>query len=305
MRHFIDLAEWSTQEIRTLLDRALTLKAEWREGGNAPILKNKVLAMVFQKPSLRTRVSFEVGMQQLGGTAINLGPDEIGLGKRESIPDVSRSLSVYVDCVMARVFAHEHVQELARWSRVPVINGLSDKQHPCQALADVLTIHERFGAVKGVTVAYVGDSNNVAFSLAQALAHFGAHIRMASPPGYTFSEDEVNSIDKIGEGTGTTINLFENPVDAVKGADVIYTDTWVSMGQEAETAQRVKIMQPYQLNSALIQQAGKDSAIMHCLPAHRGQEITDDVADGATSLIFQQAENRLHAQKAVLATLLT
>ncbi len=304
MRHFIDLAAWSSVEIRGLVTLAVDLKREWQRGGNPPLLKNKVLAMVFQKPSLRTRVSFEVGMQHLGGAAINLGPDEIGLGKRESIADIARSLSAFTQGVMARVFDHQHLLGLAESGSVPVINGLSDTQHPCQALADVLTIYERFGTFDGVNIAYVGDSNNVAFSLAQAVAHMGGSLSVASPPRYGFGEEAIDAISDIMMLNGSKLELYENPASAVRDADVIYTDTWVSMGQEKESAPRLLAMQPYQVNAALLQHAKTDAIVMHCLPAHRGQEITDDVADGRQSVLFHQAENRLHAQKAVLATLL-
>ncbi|MFN8528897.1 MAG: ornithine carbamoyltransferase [Anaerolineae bacterium] len=305
MRHFIDLAEWSSDEIRNLIAQAVELKREWKNGGNQPLLRGKVLAMVFQKPSLRTRVSFEVGMKHLGGMALNLGPDEIGLGKRESVADVARSLSAFTQGIMARVFDHDHLIQLAEWGNVPVINGLSDTQHPCQALADVLTIYERFGKVEGVTVAFVGDGNNVAFSLGQAVAHFGGHFRLASPQGYEFPEESVDVIAEISARNGGTVSLYESPHEAAKNADVVYTDTWVSMGQEDQTERRLRALHPYQVNPALMDVASRDAIVMHCLPAHRGQEITDEIADGKQSVIFQQAENRLHAQKAVLAALLT
>ncbi len=304
MRHFIDLMDWSTEDLRQLLDLAVHLKMEWRSGGNQPVLKDKALAMVFQKPSLRTRVSFEVGMQQLGGSALMISPQEIGLGKRESVADVARVLSGYVQGIMARVFDHEHVVELSKWGSVPVINGLSDAQHPCQALADVLTIYERFGRINGVRVVYIGDGNNVALSLAQAAANFGAHFAVATPPGYGLSEEDMAVVGEIAERTGGTIEAYEDPYTAVKNADVVYTDTWVSMGQEAETDQRLEALRPYQVNDDLLRRADKHAIVMHCLPAHRGDEITDGVADGDQSVIFQQAENRLHAQKAVLVTLM-
>ncbi len=304
MRHFIDLTEWSTEDLRQLLDLAVHLKMEWRSGGNQPVLKGKALAMVFQKPSLRTRVSFEVGMQQLGGSALMIGPQEIGLGKRESIPDVARSLSCFVQGIMARVFEHDHVVGLAKYGSVPVINGLSDAQHPCQALADMLTIYERFGRIRGVRVVYVGDGNNVSLSLAQAAVNFGAHFAIATPPGYGLSEDELSAVAETADRTGSTVEAYEDPYTAVKNADVVYTDTWVSMGQEDETQKRRTDLRPYQLNDDLLRHAGKNAIAMHCLPAHRGDEITDSVADGVQSAIFQQAENRLHAQKAVLVTLM-
>ena len=304
MRHFIDLADWSTEDLRQILDLAVHLKMEWRSGGNKPVLKNKALAMVFQKPSLRTRVSFEIGMQQLGGTALMIGPQEIGLGKRESIPDVANSLSCFVQGIMARVFDHAHVTGLAEHASVPVINGLSDTQHPCQAMADMLTIHERFGRIQGVRVVYVGDGNNVALSLGQAAANFGAYFVTASPSGYSLSEEDLTQIAEIAEQTGGSVEAYEDPSTAVKNADVIYTDTWVSMGQEGETEERITALRPYQVNDDLIRKAGKNAIVMHCLPAHRGYEITDSAADSKQSAIFQQAENRLHAQKAILVTLM-
>lgn len=287
-----------------MLTLAQQLKAEWSNGGNAPLLRGKTLAMIFQKPSLRTRVSFDVGMQHLGGSAIMLGPDEIGLGKRESVADTARTLSGYVQAIMARVFAHRDVIALANNASVPVINGLSDTHHPCQAMADMLTILEHFGQLEGVQIAYIGDSNNVAVSLAQAAAYLGGHVRIASPPGYMLSEETLSDIDELAQQHGGSLAAFYDPVEAVRGAQVIYTDTWVSMGQEAETAIRLPIFQPYQVNRDLVSHADSGAIIMHCLPAHRGQEITDDVADSAQSVIFQQAENRLHAQKAILVTLL-
>ncbi len=305
MRHFIDLAEWSTEDLRQILDLAVALKAEWRSGGNQPVLKGKALAMVFQKPSLRTRVSFEVGMQQLGGTALMIGPQEIGLGKRESIPDVARSLSCFVQGIMARVFEHTHLLQLAANASVPVINGLSDAQHPCQAMADALTIYERFGRLEGLRVVYVGDGNNVALSLAQAVANFGVHFVAASPSRYSLSEDDLTQVAEIAERSGGSVELYQDPAKAVKDADVVYTDTWVSMGQEAETEERVAALRGYQVNDELMKHAGKQTIVMHCLPAHRGHEITDSVADGVQSAIFQQAENRLHIQKAILVTVMS
>jgi ornithine carbamoyltransferase len=304
MRHFIDLADWSSEDLRHILDLAVELKQELRSGGNQPVLKGKALAMIFQKPSLRTRVSFEIGMQQLGGTALMIGPQEIGLGKRESIPDVARSLSCFVQGIMARVFEHTHVIELANSATVPVINGLSDSQHPCQAMADMLTIYERFGRLHGVRVVYVGDGNNVALSLAQAGANFGVNFAIAAPPQYTFSEDAMSDVAEVAAKNGGSIESFETPSLAVKDADVIYTDTWVSMGQESETAEREALLRPYQVNDDLVRHAGKQAIVMHCLPAHRGHEITNSVADGAQSAIFQQAENRMHIQKAILVTLM-
>lgn len=300
MKHFLDLTDWSSKTLWELLQLAVHLKTEWRAGGNKPVLQGKVLGMVFQKPSLRTRVSFEVGMLHLGGSAIMLGPSEIGLGKRESIADVARVLSGYVQCIMARVFDHQHVIELAKYSRVPVINGLSDDQHPCQALADALTIYEHYGYLKGIKLAYVGDGNNVAVSLLQAAVHFGMDFAIAAPEGY---ELPVRMLDEARE-SGIQVEASTRPEQIMDGAHAVYTDTWVSMGQEAEVAAREKIFGPYQVNQTLLKQAAPGAIVLHCLPAHRGQEITDDVADGPQSAIFPQAENRLHAQKALLVKLM-
>lgn len=304
MKHFLTLSDWTTKELWHILQLATHLKLEWQSGGNRPVLKDKLLGMVFQKPSLRTRVSFEVAMKHLGGDAIMLGPSEIGLGKRESVADISRVLSSYVQCIMARVFDHEHAVELSRHSRVPVINGLSDDFHPCQAMADVLTVFEHFGQLRGLRVAYIGDGNNVAASLLLAAAHFGMNYAIATPPGYELPAAVQVAAAKLAQETGAVIESFTDAVPAVEQADVIYTDTWVSMGQEEETAKRRETFQPFQVNKKLLEHAKKDHMVLHCLPAHRGDEITDEVADGPTSFIFQQAENRLHAQKAILVKLL-
>jgi ornithine carbamoyltransferase len=304
LRHFLCLNDFSSGEIVRLLDLAAALKEEFRRGGNRPILKGKVLGMVFQKPSLRTRVSFEMGMLQLGGNAIYISKNEVGLGQRESTADVSRVLSGYVDGVMARVFAHDTVLELARYSRVPVINGLSDDCHPCQAMADLLTVREHFSEVRGLTMAYIGDGNNVARSLLIICAKLGVHFAIASPEGFALPDADVARARKDADAAGGRITLCTEPERAVAGADVVYTDTWVSMGQEGDTARREKAFAGYQVNAALLRKAKPRAVVLHCLPAHRGQEITDEVADGPQSLIFQQSENRMHAQKAVLADLL-
>jgi ornithine carbamoyltransferase len=304
MRHFLDLADWSSQELWHIMESARQLKAEWQAGGNQPVLKGKQLAMIFQKPSLRTRVSFEVAMEHLGGHALMLSPDEIGFGARESVGDISRVLSGYAQGIMARVFEHEHLTELARYATVPVINGLSDYSHPCQAMADMLTIYECFGKLNGVRFTYVGDGNNVATSLAEAAGHFGLHFTIANPPGYELSEDILSHASDLAEKSGGSIQVFNDPNTAVEQADVLYTDTWVSMGQESQTARRLQALRPYQVNQELVERAGKDVIVMHCLPAHRGQEITDEVADGPHSALFQQAANRLHVQKAILVQLM-
>ena len=301
----LSLGNLTATELTDLLILATTLKQEWKAGGNAPVLKGKALGMVFTKPSLRTRVSFEMGMHHLGGHALYIAPDEIQMGKRESIPDVAHVLSRYVDGIMARVFAHADVVTLAQYSRVPVINGLSDYTHPCQGLADLLTIIEHKGTVKGVTIAYLGDANNVANSLALGGTLLGAHVRIGSPYGYSLRENVAHLAGQFASASGGSLTLVVDPHEAVHGADVIYTDTWTSMGQESEAAQRAVVFPPYQVNSNLVQLARPDAIIMHCLPAHRGQEITDEVADGSQSVLWDQAENRMHAQKAVLVKLLT
>jgi ornithine carbamoyltransferase len=304
MKHFLTLTDFSPDELQDMLHLAQRLKAERRSGGNAPVLKGKVLAMVFQKPSLRTRVSFDMAMRQLGGDALYLSPSEIGLGQRESIADVSRVLSSYVDAMMARVFNHQHIVELAKYANVPVINGLSDFNHPCQAMADVLTILETFGGLEGVNLTFVGDGNNVAVSLAFASALLGMNFTLASPEGYDLPAEVVEQARRIAGGK-VEIRLLRDPHEAVRRAHVIYTDTWVSMGQEEETARRAGAFPPYQVNAGLVAEADPKAIVMHCLPAHRGQEITDEVADGPQSALFRQAENRMHAQKAILVRLLT
>jgi len=304
MKHLLSIADLSTEEVWQILNLAKELKEEWQKGGNKPILKGKTLGMVFQKPSLRTRVSFEMGMIHLGGQALYLSPNEIKLGERESVPDVARVLSRYVDGIMARVFAHRHIEELAAYSRVPVINGLSDYNHPCQALSDLFTIWEKRGELKGLKLAYVGDGNNVATSLLFAATKVGMDISLASPEGYELSDDVVELGQEFAARSGSKIELVRDPAMAVHEADVIYTDVWTSMGQEEETEKRLKIFPPYQVNAALVAMAKPDVMVMHCLPAHRGQEITDEVADGPHSVIFDQAENRMHTQKAILALLM-
>lgn len=301
MKDFIAISDFSAMEIQAMLDLAQRLKQEYFKGGNPPLLQGKVLAMIFQKPSLRTRVSFDMAMRHLAGDALYLSPDEIGLGKRESIEDVSRVLSGYVDAIMARVFEHAHVLELARWSSIPVINGLSDYNHPCQGMADALTIQEKFGRLKGLNISFVGDGNNVAVSLMHVSALLGANFSIASPEGYEVNPQAVEIGTRLALTSGSRINLYHDPHQAVSGAQVIYTDTWTSMGQEAEARLRRQVFPPYQVNAELVKEADPQVIVMHCLPAHRGQEITDEVADGPHSVLFPQAHNRLHAQKAILA----
>ena len=303
MKDFIAISDFPAVEIQSLLDLAAKLKKEYFERGNLPLLKGKVLAMIFQKPSLRTRVSFDMAMRHLGGDALYLSPAEIGLGQRESIPDIARVLSGYVNAIMARVFAHEHVVELAKWASVPVINGLSDYNHPCQGMADALTIQERFGGLKGLKISYVGDGNNVAVSLLHVCAMLGADFAIASPVGFELKPEAVDIGKRMVLQSGSKVELLQDPHQAVAGAHVIYTDTWTSMGQEEEAKIRQQVFPPYQVNASLVSEADRDCIVMHCLPAHRGQEITDEVADGPHSVLFPQAHNRLHAQKAILARL--
>ena len=303
-KDFLAVADYSPAELQGLLDLAVHLKKERMNGGNAPILKGKVLGMVFQKPSLRTRVSFDMGMRHLGGDALYLSPNEVGLGQRESIADVARVLSGYVDAIMARVFDHDHILQLAKWASVPIINGLSDYNHPCQAMADALTITEEFGSLKGLNITYVGDGNNVAVSLMHIAARLGANFTIANPEDYEINPAAVDLAKKFAADSGSKLTFLRDPHQAVKDAHVIYTDTWTSMGQEAESKKRELVFPPYQVNERLVSEARKDVIILHCLPAHRGQEITDAVADGPHSRLFPQAHNRLHAQKAVLVHLM-
>ena len=304
-KDFVSLADLTAGEIEELIAQAMALKAQWQRGGNAPILAGRVLGMIFQKPSLRTRVSFEMAMHHLGGHAMYLSPNEIGLGQRESVADVARVLSRYVDGIMARVFAHDHVLELARYSRVPVINGLSDFSHPCQGLADLLTIREKLGRLKGVTLAYVGDGNNVLTSLLFGGTKVGMRVVAANPPGYAPAAEVLEQARRFAAASGGSVEVTVDPQAGVRGADVIYTDVWTSMGQEEEREERLRVFPPYQVNARLVAQAAPGVIVMHCLPAHRGEEITDEVVDGPHSVVFDQAENRMHAQKAIVARLLT
>ncbi|WKZ49975.1 MAG: ornithine carbamoyltransferase [Anaerolineales bacterium] len=304
MKDFLAISDYSPSQIRDILDLAIELKKEYFKKGNRKIFKGKVLGMIFQKPSLRTRVSFDMAMRHCGGDALYLSPNEIGLGKRESIADVARVLAGYVQALMARVFEHEHVLELAKWADVPVVNGLSDYNHPCQGMGDALTIIEKFGKrSKGLNVVFVGDGNNVAVSLMHVSAQLGWNFTLASPEGYDLNPRAVEVAEQIAKKTKSRLNFIRDPHEAVRGAHVLYTDTWTSMGQEAATDTREHIFPPYQVNAKLVGEADKDVIVMHCLPAHRNHELTDEVADGPHSVIFPQAHNRLHAQKAILARL--
>ncbi|HQE93175.1 MAG TPA: ornithine carbamoyltransferase [Anaerolineae bacterium] len=300
MKHFLTLADLSPEQMCHILDVAVRLKSAWKAGEETPYLKGKVLGMIFQKPSLRTRVSFDVAMLQLGGHALYLSPDEIQLGKRESVADVARVISRYVNVVMARVFAHADVVALAKYATVPVINGLSDYSHPCQGMADFLTILEHKGSFKGKKLTYVGDGNNVATSLLYGATLLGMDFSIATPQGYGLHPAIWDMGRRLAAQSGSTITATEDPLAAVQDADVIYTDTWTSMGQEAEAERRRQLFPPYRVDEAKLARAKADVIVMHCLPAHRGEEITDAVADGPHSVLFDQAENRLHAQKAIL-----
>ncbi len=303
MKHFIAISDCSREELRHILDVAKRLKKQYRDTGkNDPILAGMTLAMVFEKPSLRTRVSFSVGMTHLGGVGMYLSKDEVGLGVREPVQDVARVLSGMCDGIQARVFAHENILGLAKYARVPVINGLSDYNHPCQAMADVMTVEEHFGDLKGRTIAFIGDGNNVARSLAVACGKFGMKFILASPAGYEFSKSEADEILKLVPEL--QFSLSKDPIESVKSADVVVTDTWVSMGQEAEKAKRIADFKGFQVDDALLGHAPKHAVVLHCLPAYRGYEISEAVIEGPRSLVFREAENRLHAQKGILAVLM-
>jgi ornithine carbamoyltransferase len=302
-RHFLAIADLSIGEVRDLLDLAVELKAAWRNGEGGQPLNGRILAMLFEYPSLRTRVSFEVGMQQLGGHAMYIAPTEVMLGKREPVADAARVLSRYVDAIMLRTSGHERVTELAEHATVPVINGLSEAEHPCQALADLLTIREHRGALAGLRLAFVGDGNNVCNSLMLAAAKTGMRVAVATPPAYRPAAEYVEAARAAAASTGGEVALFTDPREAVRGADVIYAEVWVSMGMERESAERRTAFAGFQVNEALVELAG-DAVVMHCLPAHRGEEISADVLEGPDSIVWDQAENRLHAQKAVLYELM-
>ena len=304
VKHFVGVADLPGPRLATVLDRAARLKHDVTIRRPHPHLVGRTVALVFQKPSLRTRVSFEVGMTQLGGRALYLSPAEIQLGEREAAVDAARVLSRMVDGVVARTFAHADVETLAREASVPVINGLSDLEHPCQALADFQTIAERAGSLEGQTLAYVGDGNNVAHSLMLAAPRLGVHLRVATPPGFEPDAAITARARDHAERHGTELRLLADPAEAVRDAGFLYTDTWFSMGQEDEAERRRPIFAPYQVNGALLRAAGPRALVMHCLPAHRGEEITDEVIDGPRSIVYDQAENRLHAQKALLVELL-
>jgi len=299
----ISIHDLPREEIAEILDLAARIKRD--PAAFSAALPNRTLAMIFEKPSLRTRVSFEAGMTQLGGHAIYLGPADISMGKRESVADIARTLSGMADGIMARTFSHEAIVDLARFADIPVINGLSDHSHPCQALADFLTVREALGRTEGITLAYVGDGNNVTHSLMYAAAKLGASVRVATPPGYAPDPEVVRRARADAAATGAGLTIGHDVDEAVEGADVVYTDTWASMGQEAEHDARVLVFRPFQVNDRVMARAAKGAIFMHCLPAHRGEEVTEDVIESSASVVFRQAANRLHAQKAVLVLLMS
>jgi len=303
-KDLISIHDLSIEEVAQLLDTAEIIKLRHYAQEYLPILKGKVLGMIFQKPSLRTRVSFETGMIQLGGEAIYLGPDDIKLGQREATKDIAQVLSRYVNGIMARTFSHEIILELAKYSSVPVINGLSDLLHPCQALGDLLTIREKKGKLDNLKLAYIGDGNNVAHSLMFGSVKVGMNIVIATPFGYEPKPEITKKAKEDAKKIGCKLEITNHPEKAVDNADIIYTDVWTSMGLEKESEIRKNVFKPYQINQDLISKAKDDVIILHCLPAHRGEEITDEVIDGPHSVVIDQAENRMHAQKAVLALLL-
>lgn len=304
-RDFLTIHDITARELESLLVRARELKEIQRAGGDSPSLKGKTLGLLFEKQSTRTRISFEVAMFQLGGHPVYLSPNQIQMGRGETIGDTAKVFSGYLDAVVVRTYRHGTIEEWAQFSDVPVINGLTDLHHPCQTISDILTIFEKKGRVSGIRMAYIGDGNNVANSLIEGAAIMGMEIRVAVPEGYEPDKTIVAKAKELAEGTGAVIEIMHDPLAAVKDADVVYTDVWTSMGQEDEEHGRKQVFQKYQINRATMQLARKDAIIMHCLPAHRGEEITEEMMESPQSVIFDQAENRLHMQKALLEMLLS
>jgi ornithine carbamoyltransferase len=304
MRHILSIQDLSAREIEDLMRKAAALKREVRAGRVRKDLSGRTLALVFSKPSTRTRVSFEVAMTQLGGHSLYLGWNDLQLGRGETIADTARTLSRYVDAVAARLFRHQEIEELARYSSVPVINALTDLHHPCQTLADLLTIREHRGRLRGVKVAWVGDGNNVCNSLLLGCTLVGSDIAIACPRGYEPPEDIVSTARSNARTSGSEVSILNDPVEAVRGADVVYTDVFVSMGMEAERKRRMQDFRGFQVDARLMEAAREDAIFMHCLPAKRGEEVSPEVIDGRWSVVWDQAENRLHAQKALLLKLL-
>ena len=300
-RSLASLYDMTREEIEQVFKTSELLKLQSLRGQEHSLLKGKTLAMIFEKPSTRTRVSFEVGMWQLGGYALYLSSTDLQLGRGETIGDTAQVLSRYCQGIMARVFAHQTILDLVKYSKVPVINGLSDYSHPCQGLADLFTVWEKKGRLEGLKLAYVGDGNNVAHSLLYGCSKLGVNIILGCPKGYEPDPEVLERASEEAKRTGCRVRVVENPQEAVKGADVVYTDVWTSMGKEKERQERLKALTPYQVNAQLVRGAREDYIFMHCLPAHRGEEVTDEVADSKNSVIFDQAENRMHTQKAIMA----
>lgn len=303
-RDYLTLKDYTPDEIKYLIQLSVDIKKKEKNGERDHPLKGKSLAMIFQKSSTRTRVSFEVGMYQLGGNALNLSPKDLQMGRGETIGDTARVLSRFVDGIMIRTYEQAEVEELAICSTIPIINGLTDSYHPTQALADMMTILEHKGKLAGIKMTYIGDGNNMANSLMIVGAKLGMEVRVASPEGYEPEEQMVKDAKCIAEENGGNIIITNDPKEAVKGVDVIYTDTWVSMGQEDDRSQKIRHFEGFQLNQDLLNLADEQAIVLHCLPAHRGEEITDEVMDGPQSVVFDEAENRLHAHKGILAALL-
>lgn len=304
MEHLISIHDLSLSEINKIFELSSKLKLEKKQGIPHPILKGKTLGMIFTKSSTRTRVSFETGMYQLGGNAIFLSSEDIQIGRGESIYDTAKVLSRYIDGIMIRTFAHIDVENLAKYGSIPIINGLTDLLHPCQILADLFTVLEHKGTLKGLKLAYVGDGNNIANSLLYGCAKVGMDISVATPKGYGCDAQVIKEALDDSKESGCRINLTQDPWEAMENADVVYTDTWISMGQESEKETKVKLFQDYQVNSKLFSAAKKNAIFLHCLPAYRGFEVTSEVIDGPNSVIFDEAENRLHVQKAIMALLM-
>jgi len=301
-KDFLTVYDLSAEEIRETFKLAIDMKTDGKKYLDS--LKGKTLAMIFEKPSLRTRTSFDVGIQQLGGFSLYLSPDEIKLGKRESAYDVVKNLERMVQAIMVRTFAHQIVVDMAKFASIPIINGLTDYCHPCQVMADCLTIQEVKGTLKGLKLCYVGDGNNVAQSLMAAGAMLGINVTIACPHGFEPDSNVYQKAIEAAKETGARIEVGHDPIKCIKGSDVVYTDTWTSMGQEAEAEKRRKIFVPYQINDDLMANAKSDAIFMHCLPAHRGEEVTDSVIDAPNSVVYQEAENRLHVQKAIMYQLM-
>ncbi|MFW5915202.1 MAG: ornithine carbamoyltransferase [Planctomycetota bacterium] len=305
-KHLLTLLDWSTEDLKDVLDYAHRMKALLKQEGTLKhTLADRTLALLFEKSSMRTRVSFEVAMTQLGGASLYLSKSDVNLGKREPVKDGARVMARYVDAISARVYEHAMVEELAEFSDVPVINALSNRAHPCQALADVMTVEERFKDLSEVTVSYVGDANNVARSLATACVMLGAEFRIAAPAGYQFEQHFLELVGECAAENDGEITQIRSPKEAARGAHVLYTDTWVSMGQEGEADQRLQDLSGFCIDSELLSLAAPDCIVMHCLPAYRGNEITDEVMEGPASAVWDQAENRLHAQRALLELMMT